>query len=78
MDKDQIVAKLTEMGYKAVLDGNVIMCTINSQKAVRGLKNTLRGLFYSGSWGYRIKSREEPKEPAEQIGGQMSIMDLLE
>lgn len=84
MDKVWITAKLTEMGYKAVLENGVIMCMISNQKAAREVKNILKDLLYYGSWGYRIKKIENATESgllnhelAEQSDGQMSIMDLL-
>ena len=65
MDKNEISAELTEMGYNAVLDGSVIMCTLESEKAARRLRKALKELSYNGSWGYRI--RKDVKNEAETI-----------
>ena len=65
MDKEQVSAKLTEMGYNAVLDGSVIMCTLESEKAARRLRKALKELSYNGSWGYRI--RKDVKNEAEAV-----------
>lgn len=65
MDKEQIAAKLTEMGHNAVLENGVIMCTLASEKSARGLKKALRDLSYNGSWGYRI--RKDVKNEAETV-----------
>ena len=65
MDKEQIADKLTEMGYNAVLENGVIMCTLASEKAARGLKKTLKELSYNGSWGYRI--RKDVQNEAETV-----------
>lgn len=65
MDKEQVSAKLTEMGYNAVLDGSVIMCTLESEKAARRLRKALKELSYNGSWGYRI--RKDVQNEAETV-----------
>lgn len=65
MDKDQIAAKLAEMGYKSVLENGVVMCTLESEKTTRELKKVLKELSYNGSWGYRI--RKGVKNEAETV-----------
>lgn len=65
MEKNEIAAKLTEMGYKTILENGVVMCTLESEKAARGLKKALKELSYNGSWGYRI--RKDLKDEVEAV-----------
>lgn len=66
MDKNEIAAKLTEIGYKSTLENGVIMCMLDSPKAVNGLNKKLKELSYNGSWGYRIAKEGKDENESER------------
>lgn len=72
MDKERIAAKLTKMGYKAVLEDGVIMCAASNRKDAREVENVLMGLSYHGSWGCRISDGEGKAKRKENLLGDES------
>ena len=59
MSKDEAVTKLSEMGFKAVLDSGVIMITVADEKVVKKANKAVKDIGYDASYGIKIESEVE-------------------
>lgn len=59
MNKDEAVTKLSEMGFKAVLDSGVIMITVVDEKTAKNANKAVKEIGYDSSYGVRIERRED-------------------
>lgn len=59
ISKEETVTKLSNLGYKADLEGGVVMITITDEKLLKTVKNTLAEIGYNASWGVRIGKENE-------------------
>lgn len=56
MSKEEAVIKLSEMGFKAVLDSGVIMITVTDEKTAKKANKAVKEIGYNASWGWRIEN----------------------
>ena len=56
MSKEEAVIKLSEMGFKAVLDSGVIMITVTDEKTAKKANKAVKEIGYHASWGWRIEN----------------------
>ena len=56
MSKEEAVIKLSEMGFKAVLDSGVIMITVADKKSAKKANKAVKEIEYNASWGWRIEN----------------------
>lgn len=54
MDKQEYVAMLVKMGFKAVLNNGIIKITVENKEGFKSAENAIKEIGYKSSWGVSI------------------------
>lgn len=54
-DKHEAAAKLSEMGFTAIVESGVVMIAVNSISESKAAEKAIKDIGYVCSWGVRVK-----------------------